>query len=565
MKKIVALFLILLFNVFLCSCDTLDIIKGNDLYIVNSDASVHLEELNKNETDSVDKEESDIIATSSEEKVKTDVESNTTSLFDTSEKTHKATVSGSYIILNDVSSTKHNLKVSLSSDSITNFSSVRVSRYGSNLIDISKLLKNNCVDNGDGTYTLTRTGLDRDNCYSNYQDIFIPKGTPVYMRVNVIENKLSQGVLYATYVFSDGTTELLTISDKDKNGNPNRNVKIHTFDKAIVKIGIMCTTTKNVVGDYITFTNPKLNIGQERVYQDYIAPQTVVANADGTVSGLTSISPTVTLIANGDVKITCEYQKERVNGTVSDLTGKIVVNFGDSIFGNARPPKDVSTFLAAATNATIHNAAFGGCRMGKHTGNWNDFSMYRLADAIATGDWTLQDDALNYSDRTSYAETPLALLKSLDFSKIDAITIAYGTNDFTGGNVIDDANNKYNTDTFAGALRYSIEKIKSAYPNIDIILCTPTYRFWMDSNGNFLYDSNEYEKNGYKLTDFVQKTKDVANEYGLTVIDNYYGCGIDKSNRNEYFPSNDGTHPNETGRQMIADYMGKELIKFYNN
>ena len=198
--------------------------------------------------------------------------------------------------------------------------------------------------------------------------------------------------------------------------------------------------------------------------------------------------------------------------------------------------------------------------MGKHIGNWDDFSMYRLADAIASGDWSLQVDALNYSDRTSYAEAPLAVLKSIDFSSVDIITIAYGSNDFTGGNALDDPANKYNTNTFAGALRYSIEKIQSAYPNVEIVLCTPTYRFWMDENGNFLYDSNEYEKNGYKVTDFVQKTKDVAAEYGLLVIDNYYDCGIDSSNRTEHFPSNDGSHHNATGRKKIAENMAKVLI-----
>ena len=203
--------------------------------------------------------------------------------------------------------------------------------------------------------------------------------------------------------------------------------------------------------------------------------------------------------------------------------------------------------------------------MGKHVGNWDDFSMYRLADAIVSGDWSMQDDALNYSDRTSYAETPLTVLKSIDFNTVDIITISYGSNDFTGSNAIDDATNKYNTNTFAGALRYSIEKIQAAYPNVEIVLCTPTYRFWMDENGDFLYDSNEYERNGYKLTDFVQKTKDVAAEYGLFVIDNYYGCGIDISTRTEYFPSNDGSHHNAAGRKLIAEHMAQELYEAFGN
>lgn len=249
-----------------------------------------------------------------------------------------------------------------------------------------------------------------------------------------------------------------------------------------------------------------------------------------------------------------------------NLEGKTIVNFGDSILGNARPPQDISTYTANLTGATVYNAGFGGCRMGTHVGHWDAFSMYRLADAIATGDWSLQDDALNYSDRPSYAATPLALLESIDFNNVDVITIAYGTNDFTGGNILDDSDDTYSMNVFADALRNSIETISAAYPNIDIVLCTPTYRFWMDSDGKFLEDSDtKVNYYGDKTTDFIQKVNDIASEYGLFVIDNYYGPGINTSNRTEYFPANDGAHHNEAGRQLIAENMAKCLYEFMKN
>lgn len=50
MKKIAILFLITV-NVFLCSCGSVnDIIKGTDADIINSEASISLEEFNKIET-----------------------------------------------------------------------------------------------------------------------------------------------------------------------------------------------------------------------------------------------------------------------------------------------------------------------------------------------------------------------------------------------------------------------------------------------------------------------------------------------------------------------------------
>lgn len=245
----------------------------------------------------------------------------------------------------------------------------------------------------------------------------------------------------------------------------------------------------------------------------------------------------------------------------SYFQGKIVVNFGDSIYGNRRPPNDISTELAALTGATVHNCAFGGCRMSAHTGHWDAFSMYRLADAIVSGNWSLQDEAINYEDRTSYAEEPLAILKSLNFNEVDVVTIAYGTNDFTASIDLENTDNVNDTTVFAGALRYSIERLLTAFPNLKVFLCSPTYRFWIDGSNVFTEDSDtKTNSDGVKLTDFVTKTKDIAAEYHLPYIDNYYSLGLNKFNRTQYFEVNDGTHPNAVGCHLIAAHMAKALF-----
>lgn len=239
---------------------------------------------------------------------------------------------------------------------------------------------------------------------------------------------------------------------------------------------------------------------------------------------------------------------------------KIIVDFGDSIFGNARPPQDISTILAKLTGATVKNCAFGGCRMAVHTGHWDAFSMYRLAYAIANNDYSLQDDALNYDDRTSYAEEPLAVIKSTDFSKVDIVTIAYGTNDWNGGNASDNPDNLYDTTTVCGALRYSVETLLTAFPQLRIFVLLPTYRFWMDSAGAFTEDSEtKTNKYGKTLGEYNQAIRSVAESYNLPVIDNYKPLGISKFNRTQYFPANDGTHHNLNGRNVIATHMAKKL------
>jgi lysophospholipase L1-like esterase len=242
--------------------------------------------------------------------------------------------------------------------------------------------------------------------------------------------------------------------------------------------------------------------------------------------------------------------------------GKTIVNFGDSIFGNKQPPNDVSTALANVTGATVHNCGFDGCRMASHNDSWDAFSMYRLAYAIANNDYALQDavDVPNVSGMPAYFADTRTLLKSIDWSKVDIITIAYGTNDWTAGKTLDNEVDALDTNTFCGALRYSLETIIAAYPHIKIFVCGQTYRFWMDDGGNFVEDSDTKVINDVKLTDFAESTEAVSKAYHVPFIDNYDSLGINKINRGYYFPVNDGTHHNALGAKLLAEHIAHELF-----
>ena len=256
----------------------------------------------------------------------------------------------------------------------------------------------------------------------------------------------------------------------------------------------------------------------------------------------------------------------------SKLKGKTIVNFGDSIFGQTRPPYDISTKLAELTGATVYNCGFGGCQMGYHAEKkWDAFSMYRLADSIASGDWSVQDNALALGGQPSYFAETVALLKTIDFSKIDIVTISYGTNDFTNGLQPIKAENNNTFYAVATSLQYSIEKIQSVYPNIRIFICLPTYRVWLGSNNEFIEDSNTathkpwvYESDGspsvnHTFLELIQGIKDTAKANQLPIIDNYYDLGINKYNRLNYFPESDNVHHNQNGRNLIALNMAHKL------
>ena len=251
------------------------------------------------------------------------------------------------------------------------------------------------------------------------------------------------------------------------------------------------------------------------------------------------------------------------------LAGKTIVNFGDSLFGMAQT-NDISSYLAEITGATVINMGFGGCRMGKHystTTGWDAFSMYNLANAIYQNDFSMQDNAIEKDKQASpsqlpyYFRTRIATLKEIDFNKVDIITIAYGTNDFTGELPLE-GNSRYDCGTFSGAMRYSIELLHEKYPHLNIVICTPTYRAWLNSTTFAVTEDSDAKVNGKGATlhDFIDYTYAIAEEYKLPVVNLYHDLGINAANRTYFFPRNDGTHHNEFGRLLIAKLIAKKLF-----
>lgn len=274
-------------------------------------------------------------------------------------------------------------------------------------------------------------------------------------------------------------------------------------------------------------------------------------------------APTDKTLTKSDVPADAKETGERIEAVKNllPLYGKTIVNFGDSIFGNQQPPNDISTFLAEKTGATVYNCGFGGCRMTPHpTTEYDAFCMYNLADAITTRDFAKQNEAVASGNLAERYSVGLERLKSIDFSKVDIVTVAYGTNDFNGYGVnLDNEENPLEINTFGGALRYSIEKLLTAYPNLKIFVLSIAYRFWIDDNNEFTEDSNTRVNSiSLKLGDYNAKLKEVAEEYNLPYVDDY-NIGIGKFNRYQYFNANDGAHHKETGRRLIAEHLASAL------
>ena len=247
---------------------------------------------------------------------------------------------------------------------------------------------------------------------------------------------------------------------------------------------------------------------------------------------------------------------------------KTVVAFGDSITGaysGIDSTRDYPLKIQEKTGWKVYNVGFGGTRMGQHpTPRYDAYSMYRLADAVTTGDYSLQD--ADTTGAENYA-SQLTKLKSIDFNNVDIVTIAYGTNDWGGGHTpnppIDNPENRYDTSNLVGATRYSVKTLQEAYPHLRIVLLTPFYRYDSATNTDADEGFRPLNNPNYHINEYVDAEITVAKELKIPVLDMYYALGMGKHNRSQYFISTDGVHPNANGMDLIASRVAGQLKALY--
>ena len=238
-------------------------------------------------------------------------------------------------------------------------------------------------------------------------------------------------------------------------------------------------------------------------------------------------------------------------------TGKKVICLGDSITENG----DYPVRLATLTGATVTNCGFGGSRLAFSTGDYAYLSFHKLADYISTGDYSDLTAACarlagspTFDDNIAIA----ARLAAVDWSTVDYIVAAYGTNDYGSPDVPLGTTTDTTGATFKGAINYAVNKICTAYPNIKILFVSPIWRSRYNSgDGN---DSDVYANSrGNYLLDFVDAMKQMAELNKMPCIDMYRTSGINKYNGATLL--SDGLHPVAgVGYQRIAEKIAAGLV-----
>lgn len=241
-----------------------------------------------------------------------------------------------------------------------------------------------------------------------------------------------------------------------------------------------------------------------------------------------------------------------------------MVIMGDSVFGNVQDETSIPAKLETLLGEKVFNGALGGTcmgRLGTNSGKSNmrdALSMVSFSKAIVSGDFRLQENLKVTESGTKYFPETIAGLKEIDFSKVEILLIGHCVNDYHAGEVIASTGDPYDENTFTGALRSTVKMLQDAYPDLRIVLVTAPYTWYTEQN----LTCEEYVLGGNVLEDYVNAELAVAEQLGVEIIDVYHDVYPHDTWEDWSRYSFDGLHPNETGRellaQIIADYLKRE-------
>ncbi len=238
-----------------------------------------------------------------------------------------------------------------------------------------------------------------------------------------------------------------------------------------------------------------------------------------------------------------------------------VVIMGDSIMGQSRGETSVAEQLENMLGVPVYNGAFGGTCLAMQEDIKDNYTsdlmnMVGLSKAIVADDFGVQQTARSRRDITDYYAAVVDELECVDFSQVEVLVLAFGVNDYHAGVPLDNAANPMDEYTYGGALRSVVTTIRQRYPDMRIVLATPTYA-WYRSNG---LTCEEYMTGDAFLEDYVEKEIAIARELGVEVIDLYHDVYPHEVWEDWEIYTEDGLHPNESGRALLATLLAEKLL-----
>lgn len=224
-----------------------------------------------------------------------------------------------------------------------------------------------------------------------------------------------------------------------------------------------------------------------------------------------------------------------------DLSDLCIVFFGDSVMVYNEGSYSVPGVVNGLTGAEVYNCGWGGAAAAGPTSEKLNFNglLTRFIQGNAEGleENDFRQGLTGYWNRESWD-------KKLCF------VVEYGLNDYFCGLDVENLEDPYDTETYAGALRTGIRSLQESFPEAEILLLTPTY------TAQFSGGEEKQGEMGGRLKDYVEAARRVAADMGIFCLDNYTDSGINGETSEKYLT--DGTHPNETGSFLL----GRKILEY---
>lgn len=211
--------------------------------------------------------------------------------------------SGESVVLSDISEVSHTLDVTVSGDTVTDFTGITLTRCGKNLFDINSAELSNCTLTDDNGILFGSGG--------GAIDIIVPPGqyTISFERNTSGGIILRNGKVSSGYIKLSGSTD--TSATFNFTGTVDGYLRIHTF------------------ASNLKLKNIQLELSSTASSYQAYQGGTYTPSADGTVTGVTNIYPVTTLFTDTDgAVINVNYYKD-IDKTVNNLKTLIALSGGE--------------------------------------------------------------------------------------------------------------------------------------------------------------------------------------------------------------------------------------------
>lgn len=292
----------------------------------------------------------------------------------------KNTASGSFLQIDDASELPHNVEIQLSHDTVTDYSSINVTKCEKNLVDINAVFPNFTNEYNGITYTNTKAFT----IHKSYMNIYTKAAVTISADYEITTADQEKEYVLMVAVF-DETGAFV--------GNSPR-IRVSGYGEG--KISFTCSNVAaasfsydtSAVSANIVLKNIQIEVGNTATEYEQYRGQTLTTDATGTVTGIKSSSPYMNIFSDvNGINITATYhkswgmQKEQdrfynnfKNGSINkSISFEWIYLIKDSIIDIVKALSNTATGQTLILKANAVNAAFettSGASDGSTTPEW---------------------------------------------------------------------------------------------------------------------------------------------------------------------------------------------------